>query len=546
MISDGEDTDGDGVIDDWWDYDPRDDDENGASDDLKGQAEGVSCDPGERPNFVHTSVALSNNDTRPTAPHGTQVAGVVVAQANGEGLVGVAPGCLVQPYSLLCGGLISVFPEQSGTLENRRMRTEIESLTSFRFLFGLNKGKPMRSSWTCENFTARDSISGEYINPIAAELDSAMTEGIVVVAASGNTDSLSTDPYFVHCLDGVISVGGLRGSVPWSGQGEAQGYGMTYGPWIDISAPAEDVATTSTFCTIGGCNSYYGLTATEDHGYDPFADGTSLASPQVAGAVALMLSVNPNLTPAAIKAKLKASVDPINYQDYPGLVGKAGTGALNFYKALTTYGDVPDAVADTTWADTLYVGGDIHTPSGKSLTLAAGTVVRIAQDDLLSAGVDTTQIEWRIEGEVVSQGTSGNPVIFVVYSDSSDSLWGPLAIVDNGQSLDFSHVEFRGLVVDHITSPAEGEVILADQPTTIEWSTDYLESGGPSSVPYELTVNLEFSKDNGANYDTIATGVTASLGSYEWTPSGTDATIEGKIRVTFIGPGDAAADTGAG
>ena len=64
-------------------------------------------------------------------------------------------------------------------------------------------------------------------------------------------------------------------------------------------------------------------------GYDTYT-GTSMASPHVAGAAALMLSVNPSLTPAKLKKKLMNTVDKP--------ASMAGTtvseGRLNLDKAL--------------------------------------------------------------------------------------------------------------------------------------------------------------------------------------------------------------------
>jgi serine protease AprX len=58
--------------------------------------------------------------------------------------------------------------------------------------------------------------------------------------------------------------------------------------------------------------------------------GTSMACPFVAGTCALLLSVNPNLTPAQVKAILQATATHLpDYQDY-----QAGAGYLNAYAAV--------------------------------------------------------------------------------------------------------------------------------------------------------------------------------------------------------------------
>lgn len=79
--------------------------------------------------------------------------------------------------------------------------------------------------------------AGNLVDALAFEIEAALDSGIVVVAAAGNTDSEVSDPYFVHCIDGVISVGGVNGTRPWSGVGEAQGV------WNDLWALGGFVST---------------------------------------------------------------------------------------------------------------------------------------------------------------------------------------------------------------------------------------------------------------------------------------------------------------
>ena len=92
------------------------------------------------------------------------------------------------------------------------------------------------------------------------------------------------------------------------------------------------------------------------------------------------------------------------------------------------------------------LGGDVVVPVGKTLTIAAGTIVNVAQDDLLKAGEDESRIEFRVYGELVVQGTAQQPVLFECWSDSGRT-WGPV-ILDRRYgdvAASFQHVVFRDM-----------------------------------------------------------------------------------------------------
>lgn len=92
----------------------------------------------------------------------------------------------------------------------------------------------------------------------------------------------------------------------------------THNDKVDICAPGYHMTSTS------NGNNYF------DNG-----NGTSYASPIVVGVVALMLAVNPNLTPDQVRNILKNTADDI-YQipENAPYIGLLGTGRVNAYRAV--------------------------------------------------------------------------------------------------------------------------------------------------------------------------------------------------------------------
>lgn len=92
-------------------------------------------------------------------------------------------------------------------------------------------------------------------------------------------------------------------------------------PEVDVCAPGYGLMVAkNTNCTSGGWP------------YEGNAVGTSFSSPIVAGLAALVLSVNPCLTPFEVKYIIKSTTDPIvDAANFPNMLG---TGRINAYKAV--------------------------------------------------------------------------------------------------------------------------------------------------------------------------------------------------------------------
>ncbi len=146
---------------------------------------------------------------------------------------------------------------------------------------------------------------------------------------------------------GVIPVGSTNG------RDELSDF-STWGNYISVCAPGENIYSTSK----------------KDHGYIS-QSGTSMSTPQVVGAVALLQSIHPEWTPEEIKSQLESTCDDIGDT---GFDRKTGWGRINLYRLLSTskvsnkFGRIAVMVKDTS-GNTLD-GADVLLKNAKGETTA--------------------------------------------------------------------------------------------------------------------------------------------------------------------------------
>lgn len=149
---------------------------------------------------------------------------------------------------------------------------------------------------------------GAFSQTYQALFDQAFAQGIVSVAAAGNSNTSA--PMYPASYNNVISVGATA-------QGDSKASFSNFGPTIDVMAPGAGI-----YSTLPGSVSSYGNNS-----------GTSMASPLVAGLAGLMIAYDPTLTPTDLELCLKSSCDNIDAQN-PGYIGDIGSGRVNAFEAL--------------------------------------------------------------------------------------------------------------------------------------------------------------------------------------------------------------------
>ncbi|NKI40234.1 S8 family serine peptidase [Streptomyces physcomitrii] len=203
------------------------------------------------------------------AGHGTHVAGTV-----GGGSYGVAKGVkLVSVRVLNCEGT-------SGE-------------TWAPVLAGID--------WVTKNAkkpsVANMSIGGGKTQSVNDAVNSSIASGVtwVVAAGNNNADACSYSP---GSTPNAITVGATN-SADARATGWSNGQGSNYGSCLDIFAPGDKIVSSSSTSDTGSLS----------------MNGTSMATPHVAGAAALLLSANPSWTPAQVREKLVGGATPDKVTD---------------------------------------------------------------------------------------------------------------------------------------------------------------------------------------------------------------------------------------
>lgn len=218
--------------------------------------------------------------------HGTHVAGIIGAADNNIGIIGVAPEVEIVAVKAQCPSVTN------------------GSFSDFDLINAINYVAKQKINVL--NMSLGSQVKSGLVEQAVAD---ATSNGVIVVAAAGN--NASSLPFYPASYNGVISVSALRYDIydPSSIGRIKPDYSYTnYGDRIDFSAPGTDIYSTY----LNG-------------GYKSLS-GTSMASPQVAGVVALVLAQNPSFNLTQVKDTIKNnSVD----RGDPGKDLYHGWGAVN-------------------------------------------------------------------------------------------------------------------------------------------------------------------------------------------------------------------------
>ena len=148
---------------------------------------------------------------------------------------------------------------------------------------------------------------------LQAAINGAVARGTVVVVAAGNNNANAANYAPANCNQ-VITVA----SVNRSG---ARAWYSNYGAKVEIAAPGGDTSGNRANGVLSTLNDGVSQPGNDSYAY---YQGTSMATPHVAGVAALILANRPNWTPAKVLARLQSTA-----RAFPGTCNQCGSGIVN-------------------------------------------------------------------------------------------------------------------------------------------------------------------------------------------------------------------------
>jgi len=211
---------------------------------------------------------FANFDSDPSDDnsHGTACAGIVAAvQDNSLGVSGVAPHCRVAAVK---AGLSTGYFFASANVP--------------AYVYCADMGfKVMSMSFYSDEVVPAERDAIRYCGE----------HGVLPCVAAGNENSVL--PYYPAGFPQSLSVGAIIDAT------DARAFFSNWGSWVSVAAPGWTLTTTY----LGG-------------GYTGGFNGTSGATPHVAGIAALLFSAKPSATNAEVKAAIQDACVPLNQAPY--------------------------------------------------------------------------------------------------------------------------------------------------------------------------------------------------------------------------------------
>jgi len=352
-VNPGEDLDQDGEVFDLDDVNGTDDDGNGFVDDLIGW------------NF-----AANNLNPNDSFGHGTHVAGTVAGDGTSGSQTGVAPGAEVMPIKV---GL--TFSDEMDVWNAMQYAADMDADVISMSLGWPHSVAPDRATWrtNCDNVLAMGTVM-----VIAAGNEADCCRPFDAVRTPGDVPAVITVGA-VDCSDTVAGFSS-RGPVTWQDVPPFNDH--PYPPGLIKPTIAGPGVNTESLAV---CSGY------------TLSSGTSMATPHTSGAVALMLSANPSLTPELVKLLLRDTAVDLGEL---GPDNDSGSGRIDAFRAV-------EAASDPATPTVFFVDPD-HAPNTVPTSVEIHGENFIGDIEVRFGGVRAPFVQ-RIDGETLLTSTPAFP-----------------------------------------------------------------------------------------------------------------------------------------
>ena len=375
------------------------------------------------------SFVAGDSTTSDQYGHGTHVAGLIGGTGNASGpgngyaatYAGMAPNVNIINLRVL---------DQNGSGTDSQVIAAIQQAIALKDIYNIrvinmSLGRPVFESYT--------------LDPVCQAVESAWKAGIIVVVAAGNNgrdNSMGTHGFATIGAPAndpaVITVGATRTKDTETRVDDAIASYSSKGPTLvdhlvkpDLVAPGNRLVSLRVAGSTLDTN-YPQFEVAPSSGTAQYfrLSGTSMATPLVSGAVALMLQQNPALTPDQVKARLMKTAWK-GFNQYTSSVDDFGNTYSNQYD-IFTYGagylDIDAALNNT----------DLATGVALSPTAVYNALSRTV------TLVNTNSVVWG-GASVVWGATSvvwGNSVVWGANTITSNSVvWGSTSVVWGASSV---------------------------------------------------------------------------------------------------------------
>ncbi len=291
------------------------------------------------PEFVGRLVAgydYVEGDSKPDDEygHGTHVSGILAAAANnGIGVAGLASAVRILPIKVLD-------QKGDGTTYNIAQAIGLAQVMSARII----------------NLSLQSTADPN--NALSNAVTSAVQGGVLVVAAAGNSAASGNPVIYPAAYPGVLAVGATDHYDDWASY-------SGYKPYVALSAPG-GVAGDQIYSTL-------------PQGSYGYRYGTSMATPLVSAAAALVWAIAPSATRTQVAEILQQTADKVGVYAYVG--GRNdyfGYGRLNVARAVRLA--YPSSLSPSPGALSFLLGGPaqqqqgtitLSNPSGQAISWSA-------------------------------------------------------------------------------------------------------------------------------------------------------------------------------